>query len=322
MKTVIQKVYKHGFSLNENELRRIVNLAKEQFEKNDIEIILEEYRVEFSNGLISDFSSLSKVLELDNHSPLTINTLGFKIGDKEKEPENSIFLRFTNFDNDEYYSTPIYLNITGSSEDWVYVTKSLIGERISKIKKFNPFILDFIFNTETASGLIGIFGFIAIIFLFISGFKPFTRRSDYPENPPSIYEYVVSEALTEKIKNNNIESPIEALIALEQQKEIQYNKYKNKYDKWKIEADQWLKENKKKNAALFFIAGLISFVPVGLIYLFLYTMKKYDPSYVFLLGDYIEKHKNNRSRIKFIYGTILGGLFVSILAGFILHFLL
>lgn len=322
MKTVLQKVHKHGFSLNENELRRIVDLVKEQFEKNDIEIVSEEYRVEFSNGLISDFSSLSKVLELDNHSSLTINSLAFKVGDKEKEPENVILLRFTNFDEDEYYSTPIYFSITGSSEDWVHITKSLIEERISKIKKFNPFILDFFFNAETQSKLTSIFGFIAITFLVICGFQPFKYRSDYPENRPSIYEYVISEALAEEIKKNNIESPVEALIVLEQQKEIQYKRYKNKYDKWEIEADKWLKENKKKSAILFFIAGLIFFVPIGLIYSFLYTIKKYDPSYVFLWGDYIEKHKNNRSRINFIYGTILGGLCVSILAGFILNLLL
>lgn len=132
------KTYTHGFLLKEQDLRRIIDLFNEQFKKISTQPVTYEFTMRFANGAIASTDEIETVLKQENEGSANIRRLEIKATQENNEKITQIKLEFENIDSDDAYGEkPIKHNIKGQSRDWVFVTSSLIEERITKIKKLN-----------------------------------------------------------------------------------------------------------------------------------------------------------------------------------------
>ena len=135
-----KKKFAHGFLLNEADLRRTVDVVIEQFQKlKDSPIPTVSYELKYRNGAISNTESLDDVFNQENFGSAQIIRLKFSCDVEVENEQISIVVGFINSDVDEEPGvTSIWYNISGNSRDWVFVTSTLIQERIEKIKRFCP----------------------------------------------------------------------------------------------------------------------------------------------------------------------------------------
>jgi hypothetical protein len=143
MRTEISKSFDYGFTLDEQELRRIYDTAFER-----MKIIAEKanvtstFKLKFKNGKMHERASLDEALSEENSGEWTIQTLTitlFNILPNEKTPTAIITVKF----DAEVRSNTVNYNVLGNDRDWVYLTGSLLEDRIEKVKKFSPSSLGF-----------------------------------------------------------------------------------------------------------------------------------------------------------------------------------
>jgi hypothetical protein len=138
MTTEARKTFGHGFALNEQELRRLVDTAVEQVRKaipNDPVVLLQ---AKFRNGTVTDCSSVEELLTLENVGPKQIVRLRLFVDDgrdlEHAETKVAIVVRFTNLaEEDDERRSVIYI-VKGEVRDWVLVTASELEDRIEKVK--------------------------------------------------------------------------------------------------------------------------------------------------------------------------------------------
>lgn len=138
-----RRTYSHGFVLKEAELRRIVESISEQFQKlPEPEIPLKiTYTMTFRNGVIADTDSLDEVLSQENEGSGRIVRLRMEF-DRSRIPyriktDTSVMLEFIDADvEDEPREVSLRFLIRGKTRDWVFVTSTILEERIAKIKRF------------------------------------------------------------------------------------------------------------------------------------------------------------------------------------------
>lgn len=143
MKTELNKSFDYGFMLNEQELRRIYNTAREQMmvvaKKSNI---ITTFKLKYKNGTIGEHASLEEVLSEENIGEWTIQTLTITLSDFQAEnskPNTTITVKF----DAEVHSNAINYNVLSNDRDWVYLTSSKLEERIANIKIFSPVSLGF-----------------------------------------------------------------------------------------------------------------------------------------------------------------------------------
>ena len=336
MATKLNKRHSYGFSLTEPELRRIVNEVKEQFEKINIIPSTEIYTVEFMNGTVSEILSLTDILNLENHGQVQIVSLEIKLQDVEDKPSTSVIVKFIDIestDSGKYDS--ISYSVYGNIRDWVFVTNSMLQERIEKIK--TPVLLTNLASSSKAITLICAMSFYSILLFIPNSYRDIKYRHDYPEEAPIKSEVGFSKYLIAARKKGEINNGLEAVIFLEEQREKRMKDYDNKYAEWIKKADIWVeKENKKNNDknrfkklfnplskkygpnSLFILPLVVSSLFITPLLIFRWFIKKYEPHYNFLWGDYDKLYKKKKSFKNFIYGTVLVGIAISLISGVIL----
>ncbi|MEM7737043.1 MAG: hypothetical protein AAF267_14775 [Deinococcota bacterium] len=133
LKVKSSKGISKGFALYESQYRRLIDLSKEQVEKEIFEdSYVEKYKIAYENGVVAETSSIDEVLEQENFGQASIVSLQATIGNNINDDQPPKILLSFDSDNSKKGS-PIFYSIDGSSRDWVFVTSSLIEERIASI---------------------------------------------------------------------------------------------------------------------------------------------------------------------------------------------
>lgn len=198
MKITSTKKYEFGFVLSEIELRRVIDISKEQISKStSTDEIVEEIDVSFKNGVIAQNLTIEQVLALENAGANRIVTIDISVYKKntpesilEEDRANSIRILFNDCSNNtlvEYYS--VFFRVIGDNRDWTHITFSLIDDRVLKIKR-NTYWLNII-NSNT--------NFIILLFLvgILSGIVAFNKKISENEIDEKVHKsiYVTADSL-------------------------------------------------------------------------------------------------------------------------------
>ncbi|WP_375562155.1 hypothetical protein ACE193_06285 [Bernardetia sp. OM2101] len=275
------KSFYQGFVLSEQELRRFNDLIQEQLKKEESGDIQNSFSVIFENGVVAETYDIEEIFIIENSGSSKIVKLEVVC---EILDTRRISLEFTNTDSaNASTEVSIRYNINGLTRDWVFVTSSLIEERIKKIKRWNL--------SYDSKGrkyrhfsviIIPLFMLIPLIFLVFGGF---TKRSDTIKEIRADYE---SGKLTE---------PIEALLRIQ-------------------ESGQSL-EGLNPLKYIFAALGvlIISVITIYFYFLWLY------PVYNFCWGDYLETFRKRESLRKTVNTVVIIGLVISVVGGLIANYI-
>lgn len=298
------KSYYQGFILNEQDLRRLVDLINDQLLKvsKDNSSIVTEYTLKFENGTIAKTDNIENVLEQENSGSSEIIRLGINASVQDKDDtndkNNKIGIEFRNVDSsNEASDTPIIHKIIGVSRDWVFVTSSLIEERIIKIKRFSvnqigeKGIGKLAFKLLSPIILLGFM--LGMLFFMPSSLKK--RALDKQE---------LFEKISISWRNGEIEDPIEVILKFE---EFEINRLKD---------NEELSQVFSPMLSLFaVIAGLLL-----LLFLVYYFLTRYYLVYNFCWGEYLEKFNKKESFRKTVFVVIIIGLLVSTIGGILANY--
>lgn len=278
------KSYKQGFLITEQELRRLVEVITDQLKKSNKEVEPKlSYIIKFKNGVIATTENLNEIFSLENGGLGEIMRFQIKGNIGEKEDLHEITIEFEREKSNErnYYGSAIKHNIKGKSRDWVFVTSSLIEERVNKLKPNGTYI----FSKNRIDDFLL---FIPILILMLTSLTFF---QDFFEATPSY----VNEIET-KWKSNEISDPIEVLIAFEKKK-------------GNVPAEP-----------LKYMLGVI-FCLVVLYYLIKLFIKRYYPQHNFCWGDYQDEYNRKEKVRKNFITLFIIGIIVSIIGGLIANYL-
>ena len=139
MKVESKNSIKAGFTLSEQELRRLVDDMKQQMVKvSEKQTLIERYEIKFKNGAIAETESLDFVLSQENLGSSSIIRLKVIIQEKEDDPDNVITTEFIKLDEEgEVGPNGIKYSVLGNDRDWVFITLSELEERLGRVKKIN-----------------------------------------------------------------------------------------------------------------------------------------------------------------------------------------
>ncbi|VXB04062.1 hypothetical protein [Chryseobacterium sp. 8AT] len=289
------KTYNHGFLIKEQELRRIVDLMADQHKKTSDSPIKFLFNMKFSNGAVEITDNIDDVLNLDNEGSSGIKSLEIASTQKNNEAENEIKVKLQALDNEHYYDEkPIKYIIRGQSRDWVFVTSSLIEERIAKIKKRN-----FLFDHDTKR-VLRTFSIPIITVLFILGvlISMYSRSANLKEAQLKTITKIEKQWYNKKLLD-----PVKVIIELEKSR-AQNNENIITFN------DIFLS---KTFITIFFLftLGYVSF----------YLYSKFNPIYNFYWGGYIEVYEKKESRRKLLVSvvivTLILGIGVNLLSNYI-----
>lgn len=275
------KSYHCGFVLAESELRRLIDTITEQLNKIDTQHkVKHTYSTKYKNGAIAETTSLDEIMAQENTGSSEIVRLKIISTLESDDSENSITVEFVNADAEDDTSTvSIRQKISGVSRDWVFVTSSLLEERITKVKRFALNQLGKTRASRMAMSLFTPILVMAVLFLTLSSTTGEMTKS--------------TDGIESLWKQGKLKDPVEAIILLE--------KSRNTITPISIMYKP-------------IVIGLSIIVSLYLTYLF---FLKYYLVYVFCWGDYKELYEKKESRRKFILGVVVVGLLVSIVGGLI-----
>ncbi|MUH35888.1 hypothetical protein D9O36_08555 [Zobellia amurskyensis] len=286
------KTYKQGFLLKEQDIRRIISLSKDQFSKISSEKVEYKFTLQYFNGAVANTDNIESVLKQENEGSSSIVRLDIQANQKTDGEDAFIGIYFRDIENDDESGfKPVKHIIKGQSRDWVFVTSSLIEERIVKIKKRG-----FKFSS--------IFGkFFSPIFMLIFMGALFSSTPNVAENRTSKQLELIKN-IEKKWKANEITDPIEVIIQIEKNKNSESVTVTN------IFSELFLSKN------FLLIIGITI-----LIIFFLYFYTKFSPRFNFYWGGYIEKYDKKESTRKLVlglfFGTIILGVIINLLSSFI-----
>jgi hypothetical protein len=286
------KSYKHGFVLKEQDLRRLVELMNEQFKKNSENDVEYNYTIKYKNGAVANTPDLESVLKQENDGSASIVRLEVNGVQTFEEKSSAIKVDFKNPDiSDEESLIPIRHIIKGQSRDWVFITSSLIEERIGKIKRNQ---IDPTANNGRGRLLYKLFTpvfmLLLMIVLLISSPSAIGDLSDKRDK--------AINSIEEKWKLKEITDPIDAIIQLEKAKNIQNDD---------ISVGTLLFGMLLSKPFIFVIIGLILIISLAFVFI------KYYPAYNFYWGNYMEIFDKKESIRKLIIGILLGTIFLGII---------
>jgi hypothetical protein len=206
------KSYRHGFILKEQELRRFVDLMNEQFKKLSSTSVEYNFQIKYQNGAVANTKDIESVLKQENEGSSSIVRLAIGGRLREGEKESLIKIDFRNPDlTEDEIEVPIKHLIKGQSRDWVFVTSSLIEERIVKIKRSQ---LDPSASNGPTKFLYKMSAPIVMLILMIAMFSSIPESSDKLASAKN----KVIEDIESKWKSKSITDPIDVIIRLEKEK--------------------------------------------------------------------------------------------------------
>lgn len=290
MQVESKKTFATGFILNEAELRRISDDIANQFEKlsgyNSPDI---SYRVKFKNGAIANIASLEEILSQENIGSSQIIRLSINyVAKKDTDEDVKVSVVFRNVDqDDESGYTSMQYSILGNSRDWVFITSTLLEERLVRIKRFA-------FNQLGEGGSrrspLKIFLPLLLTLFILISMVIFIKVSDKNGNGS------VGIKLEAAYEAGQIENATQALIYIEKERE------KNESEKRELSIE--------KVMPLLLVLGII----LTLILTLQFFIKFYLV-YVFNWGDYSGYFEKSESTRKFVLIVIIVGIIVSFVGG-------
>jgi hypothetical protein len=175
MRTESKKTYSEGFALTESELRRLHDIQLHQMQKSGCGTVFQtRYELKYLNGCISYPTSLDEVLAQENFGSIALQRLRMDVFDKDdKESATVIAIQFDNSIGDEWDSeSPIRFVVRGNDRDWVFITSSMIDERIRKVK-----LLDLRHLSRGPSLAIILAAFLSAILVGVAPPRPVSLKS-------------------------------------------------------------------------------------------------------------------------------------------------
>jgi hypothetical protein len=281
MPTEARKTFQHGFVLDEQELRRIVDTADGQVRKvfrDDPRIRLD---AKFLNGTVTRCSSVEELLALENAGPKQIVRLEISVDDGNDAKTlqgTEIQVRFVNLAEEQDETRAITYSVKGSERDWVLVTASELEDRVAKVKRVSMHQL---FKKNFVSSFItGVF--------FLGAMYFFTRRMASMPEPTLVRDAINS--------GQHLDAA-QAVVLLEE--DVVMRGHANPFSTvlpWFVAIPI---------TATFLISGIRK----GLNYL--------HPAHVFYWGDYSKVYERRITIRNYIYGGILVALVIGVIANII-----
>ena len=129
--------YKSGFELNEQELRRLHDVADQQIKRALSNAEYETlYAVKFQNGATSEFNLIDEVFEGENWGSSATRLVALRFREMAQSPKTKIEIYFADPSACDGRESITY-RVEGQDRDWVFVASSQISERISRVERQN-----------------------------------------------------------------------------------------------------------------------------------------------------------------------------------------
>lgn len=282
MRSEARRVYFDGFLISEQELRRLYDVIIQQMKKTPLGVNFQsEFEVKFRNGIISEPAAIDEIFTLENDGSAAIQRLVIRLFDKEEKPSYGILLTFSN-PSAEYIEESMRYQVIGEDRDWVFITSSLVEERIGKIKRFTTQrIVGKNLSRYISNSYTNIIGLFAILFIFSLFMFSSTPSGETIANIEADW------------RSGKLTDPIEAMIRLQKRVVLPgINSY---------------------GQVFLFTTFALSIVIAIIIPL---TAFIYSP-YVFYWGDGMKGVDRKRSIGNFVLVVIILGVILSVLSNFI-----
>jgi lysylphosphatidylglycerol synthetase-like protein (DUF2156 family) len=292
----------------------MVDAAREQFVKLDAAVaVTESYELQFFNGAVSTTSDLGEILAQENHGSARIVRLVVKINALNTSPPAAIELHFRDLGELDEEKRAVSLLVQAGSRDWVFVTTSLLEERLNKIRRisFSKLITGRAFTVALIGSL---YAFLAF------GATSEVSRYSYPV-PEPIWQQQdsLSRQLREAQKKSLLKDGTEAVILVQELQERADQRMRQARDDWEKKADAWAKKNKRipiwARALLFFVT------PLAILGAYWVFLQRYYPLYNFCWGDYLDVFNKKESARRFLIIVVLVGVVVSFIGGILANLL-
>lgn len=288
--TEATRLFDSGFFLNEQELRRLIDIITEQFEKLvEKPQIRFKYKTKIYNGLVVESDSLEFVLKSENIGSSKILEVEIKAYTETTSDEILISFNDT-FSGKNFEEKALKYSIKSENRDWALIGSSLLDDRLNKISK--PYIWDKFFSKLPI-----------IIMAFVMVFM-FSYLSSIPSSQDNNATFKVIKAIEKKILLKEQIDTLSSIVNIEKSK-----LYKNKASMF----DSNFKY-------LGWLMGLAMILMISSDYLKT-LFKKYFPSRIFYWGDYIERYDKMIKRRNIILGFIFITIIVSVMINLLSNFL-
>jgi hypothetical protein len=141
MKSEAKKIFRHGFNLTEQELRRIHAVSLEQINKlPNAGTINESYEIKFKNGVVAEPQNLNEIFTCENIGTSQIVRILLSLENSINNETSQIKIEFFDIEGEGGTENESLKYIVSSNDrDWVFVTSSLIEERIQRLRKLSIF---------------------------------------------------------------------------------------------------------------------------------------------------------------------------------------
>jgi hypothetical protein len=201
MRTVSTRLYTCGFELNEQELRRIHDVANQQMKRALAEKEYEAiYEVRYQNGAIAEPRKLDGLFDEENWGSSAIRSVQMRFSAETSPSKTLIQIGFIDANFNGTDASIRYL-IEGEDRDWVFVASSQLSERIARIQRFNY------------AGLFGSRYFLPLAFLSILLIAVgITTSVDRPSRQVRARLMAETRAAWKK---GELKDPIEAVLRIE-----------------------------------------------------------------------------------------------------------
>ena len=175
MKTELKKQFSHGFSLSEQELRRIHNTMTQQMKIKSKNAINSFFEIKHKNGVRSEKATLDDIIAENNSGGWEIQELKMNLVSRSNLIKTKIEIEFripppppTKEATQRPYAIQYY--VVGDERDWVYLTSSQLDDRIAKIKEGSLFSFMLYFTAISIALFI-----VSIIILSSTRVSPTTK---------------------------------------------------------------------------------------------------------------------------------------------------
>lgn len=181
MRTEVHKRYKKGFTLNEQELRRIHDVAFQQMKQLiGADNVTSIFRMRSKNNFLAEKNSIDEIIVENNGGEWEIQQLTILVLDKkelesEKLPVPSIRIVFEkpeirdNYNPFFFIYPSIYSTIRSEDRDWVYITSSQIEDRLLRVQHFS---LKLLLPKVIRNFIVPLIGTLLFLLLFLIFFIP------------------------------------------------------------------------------------------------------------------------------------------------------
>lgn len=284
-----RKSFQYGFVLREADLRRLVDTITDQFRKLGLNREpTTHFKLKFRNGVVADNLGIDDVLGQENSGPGQILRLSYTCTlANDDTPATVVSLEFVNADADEepgYVS--MRFHVFGHDRDWVFVTSSLLEERIERIRRWaanqwgsskhrNPFI--------RLAGLLS--SFVLVIVVAFTMMTTMDRTTKHE---------VAVRQITKQWRNGAVKDPVAVILAIEEARLQDLHALPSQAFPVRPLAILF--------GALFALVGLGAFAV------------RYYPVYNFCWGEYLEWFAKREAARRFWLTVIATGFLISFLA--------